>query len=383
MFPILIAGALLLAHTEEKTNCSASDTILLEYVNGEIKPMAESILRIQANSAKIFRSCSISIVLLDVQQQQNLPQITQDRIYEIESLLLLEGVNENIIETKSEIKSKIKMDKNKIGLVFRFQPLYSRALSSNSNPDCQRDTSIEQPFSLKLSLRYCDLKQAAILPTIQPSIITQQASNKSTNEVTTLQQFKFENPEALSVKVIWQNSLNERKQKYYLEKFQTDCNCWNSGNNDQFAIEKAGKIIYYSATIRDSGDYRIISKELLAKKTYGLVCPSFVGIKKAHIESVDGINIPVTVILGGKGIVVELAQEPENYTLIADFIALDGKKYVQQKILLTACYKETEKAPSFNENSTINSIKAADLPAQFGRIPVNFSNNLKSESYEN
>jgi len=382
MFHTLIAGALLLAHLEDKPVCSASDTILLEYTHDDKKPTTESIQRIQLDAAKIFRSCTISIIILDAQSQQDLSQITQDRIYEIENMLLLEGIDESIIETKREKRSKIKIGKNEIALVIQFQPIYSRALHSNVNPECQRDTSIEQPFSLKMSMRYCDLKQAVTLPNISASNISQLASNRLIKEISVLNQFKFENPDRLSIKLIYQNPIKEKKLNYFLEKFQVDCNCWSGISNVQFATVKTGKTILYHVNIIDSGDYRIISEQELIKKSYGLLCPSTIGIKKAHIESADGIIIPVDIMLGGKAILTELTQEKERYTLVADFIALDGKKYFKQKILLTDCYKQTEKSPLNRENQSINSIKMADIPSEFGLIPLSQINNYNSVSYE-
>jgi len=382
MFHILIAGTLLLANPEKKPSCSAIDTILLEYINDEKKPTSESILKIQIDAAKIFRSCNISIVILDAQTQQDLPQITKDRIYEVESMLLLEGIDESIVEIKREKRSKIKISKNNIALVIQFQPLYSRALVTNANPECQRDTSIEQPFGLKISMRYCDLKQVGTLPNITASNISQLASNRLIKEISVLKQFKFENPEALSIKVIYQNTANEKKLNYYLEKFQLDCNCWSSVSNVQFASVKTGKTIAYHASIQDSGDYRIVSEQELVKKSYGLLCPSTIGIKKAHIENVDGIIIPVDIMLGGKAILVELTQEKEKYTLVADFIALDGKNYAKQKILLTDCYKQTEKAPLNKENLSLNTFKMTDIPSEFGLIPISLIHNYNSVSYE-
>ena len=284
MFHILIAGALLLPNPQEKPICSASDTILLEYISGEKNLTPESIQRIQINGQQIFRSCNISVIILDDQPHKNLSQITQDRIYEIESILLLEGIDESIIETKREKSSKIKFDKNKIALVIQFQPIYSRTQNSNSNLECQRDTTIEQPFDLKMSMRYCDLKQASTVPYITNSNISQLASNRLTKEISIIKQFKFENPNGISTKLIYQKPSDQKKTNYFIEKFQTDCNCWSSLSVIQFATVKTGKNIEYQAMIENSGDYRFVSEQELEKKSYGLICPSTIGIKKAHID---------------------------------------------------------------------------------------------------
>lgn len=382
MFHILIAGVLLLPNPQEKPICSASDTILLEFNNGEKNLTSESIQRIQINGQQLFRSCNISVVILDDQPHKNLPQITQDRIYEIESILLLEGIDESIIETKREKSSKIKFDKNKIALVIQFQPIYSRTQNSNSNLECQRDTTIEQPFDLKMSMRYCDLKQASTVPYITNSNISQLTSNRLTKEISILKQFKFENPNGISTKLIYQKPSDQKKTNYFIEKFQTDCNCWSSLSVIQFATVKTGKNIEYQAMIENSGDYRFVSVQELEKKSYGLICPPTIGIKKAHIESAEGIIIPVNIILGGKALLAELALDKERYTLVADFIAVNGINYSQQKILLTECYQQTEKVRLSEENQSVKINKKAEIPSEFGLIPLPLINNSNSVSYE-
>ena len=231
-------------------------------------------------------------------------------------------------------------------------------------------------------MRYCDLKQASTVPYITNSNISQLASSRLTKEISIIKQFKFENPNGIATKLIYQKPSDQKKANYFIEKFQTDCNCWSSISVIQFATVKTGKNIEYQAMIENSGDYRFVSEQELEKKSYGLICPSTIGIKKAHIESAEGIIIPVNIILGGKAILAELTKEIERYTLVADFIAVNGINYSQQKILLTECYQQTEKVRLGEENHFIKINKKAEIPSEFGLIPLSLINNSNSVSYE-
>ena len=372
MFHLILAGITLVSGDPEPTR-AVYDTLHIAFEKNTDNILDQSRENIYLFNPEIIRALKIKIFIPDYTPHRELSLINQQRIKEIEDLLLEEGVNVELIEVNRisapNEQKKLKLEPDEFALLIRFYPIKYKNSSSVNNPECQRDTLIQMARGELIKMPICDYISNDSIPEITMQSVNRIISEIRNDEIDILSCMNFINSgnESQNVFIPYKGKFSTKE--LILEKYQEDIHCWMKINSVTIHNEKLNGLNYFSLWVKKSGNYRI-SKVPQKSKMELIFAPEKSGIIEAYVMRKDSLIYPAEIVLGGKAIVLSHERESSEYSILARFISERGEESEVITIPLTSCFDKKLSTKNLENNNQLRKYFHGLIPSQAGTIKL-------------
>ena len=372
MFHLILTGITLVSGDPEPTR-AVYDTLHIAFEKNTDNILDQSRENIYSVNPEIIRALKIKILIPDYSPHRELSLINQQRIKEIEDLLLEEGVDIELVEvnriSEPHEQKKLKLETDEFALLIRFYPIKYKNSSSVINPECQRDTLIQMVRGELIRMPFCDYISNDSIPEIQLLKKKSFLSEIRNDEIDVLRNLNFKNSgnENQNVLIPFKEKVSDKE--LILEKYQDDTKCWMKLNSNQISNEKLNGLNYFSLHINKSGNYRI-SKVPHKSKMELIFAPEKSGIVEAFVMRNDSLIYPAEIVLGGKALIVSHEKEIAGYSILARFISDRGEESEVITIPLTSCFDKTSSTKNLENNKQLRQYFHGLLPSQAGTFKL-------------
>jgi hypothetical protein len=378
MFHLILTGIALVSGDPEPTR-AVYDTLHIAFEKNTDNILDQSRENIYSVNPEIIRALKIKIFIPDYSPHRELSLINQQRIKEIEDLLLEEGVNVELIEVNRisapNEQKKLKLEPDEFALLIRFYPIkYMHSISIN-NPECQRDTLIQMARGELIRMPICDYISNDSIPKINIQSVNRIISEIRNDEIDVLSCVNFINSGNESLNVLIPSKGKISNKELILEKYQEDIHCWMKLNSVAINNEKLNGSNYFSFRVKKSGNYRI-SRVPHKSKMELIYAPEKSGIIEAFVMRNDSLLYPAEIVLGGKALVVPHERESSEYSILARFISERGEESEVIKFPLTSCLDKTSSTKHLENNNQLRKYFHGLLPPQAGTLKLIEKSNL-------
>jgi hypothetical protein len=381
MFHLILTGIALVSGDPEPTR-AVYDTLHIAFEKNTDNILDYSRESIYSVNPEIIRALKIKIYIPDYSSGRELSLINQQRIKEIEDLLLEEGVQIELIETnrigEQNEQRKLQLDPDQFAVVIRFYPIkYKNFSTANlvSNPECQRDTLIQMVRGELIRMPFCDYISNDSIPEIRLQTKRTFLSEIRNDEIDVLKNLNFKNygNENQNVLIPFKEKVSDKE--LILEKYQDDTQCWMKLNSNQITNEKLNGLNYFSLRIKKSGNYRIsrVAKKI---KNELILAPENSGIIEAFVMRNDSLMYPAEIVMGGKALIASHEGELSEYSILARFISERGEESEVINISMKECFNKTVSTKRWESNNQLRPFFHGQLPSNAGLINLIDKSNM-------
>ena len=372
MFHLILTGIALVSGDPEPTR-AVYDTLHIAFEKNTDNILDQSRENIYLFNPEIIRALKIKIFIPDYTPHRELSLINQQRIKEIEDLLLEEGVQVELIEVNRisapNEQKKLKLEPDEFALLIRFYPIKYKNSSSVNSPECQRDTLIQMARGELIKMPICDYISNDSIPEITMQSVNRIISEIRNDEIDVLSYMNFINSGNESQNVLIPYKGKVSNKELILEKYHEDIHCWMKLNSVAINSEKLNGLNYFSMWVKKSGNYRI-SRLPHKSKMELIFAPEKCGIIEAFVMRNDSLIYPAEIVLGGKALVVSHEKEISGYSILARFISDRGEESEVISIPLTSCFDKTISTKSLENNNQLRKNFHGLIPAQAGTFKL-------------
>ena len=372
MFHLILTGIALVSGEPEPTR-AVYDTLHIAFEKNTDNILDYSRESIYSENPEIIRALKIKIFIPDYSPHRELSLINQQRIKEIEDLLLEEGVDIELVEvnriSEPHEQKKLKLEPDEFALLVRFYPIKYKHATSINNPECQRDTLIQMVRGELIRMPICDYISNDSIPEITMQSVNPVISEIRNDEIDVLSCMNFNNSGNESQNVLIPFKGKFSTKELILEKYQEDIHCWMKLNSVTINNEKLNGLNYFSMWVKKSGNYRI-SKVPHKSKMELIFAPEKSGIVEAFVMRNDSLIYPAEIVLGGKALIVSHEKEIAGYSILARFISDRGEESEVITIPLTSCFDKTTSTKSLENNKQLRQYFHGLIPSQAGTLKL-------------
>lgn len=368
MFHLILTGIALVSGDPEPTR-AVYDTLHIAFEKNTDNILDYSRESIYSVNPEIIRALKIKIFIPDYSSGRELSLINQQRIKEIEDLLLEEGVNIELIEvdriSEPNEQKRLKLERDEFALLIRFYPIKYKNASSVINPECQRDTLIQMVRGELIRMPFCDYISNDSIPEIRLQTKRSFLSEIRNDEIDVLKNLNFKNygNETQNVLIPFKEKVSDKD--LILEKYQDDTQCWMKLNSNQITNEKLNGLNYFSMNIKKSGNYRIsrVPKKI---KNELILAPENSGIIEAFVMRNDSLIYPAEIVMGGKAMIASHEGDLSEYSILARFISERGEESEVINISMKECFNKTVSTKKWESNNQLRPFFHGQLPSNAG-----------------
>ena len=372
MFHLILTGIALVSGEPEPTR-AVYDTLHIAFEKNTDNILDQSRENIYLFNPEIIRALKIKIFIPDYSPHRELSLINQQRIKEIEDLLLEEGVQVELIEVNRisapNEQKKLKLEPDEFALLIRFYPIKYKNSSLVNSPECQRDTLIQMARGELIKMPICDYISNDSIPEITMQSVNRIISEIRNDEIDVLSYMNFINSGNESQNVLIPYKGKVSNKELILEKYHEDIHCWMKLNSVAINSEKLNGSNYFSMWVKKSGNYRI-SRLPHKSKMELIFAPEKCGLIEAFVMRNDSLIYPAEIVLGGKALVVSHEKEISGYSILARFISDRGEESEVISIPLTSCFDKTISTKSLENNNQLRKNFHGLIPAQAGTFKL-------------
>jgi hypothetical protein len=372
MFHLILTGIALVSGDPEPTR-AVYDTLHIAFEKNTDNILDHSRESIYSVNPEILRALTFKVYIPDYSSGRELSLINQQRIKEIEDLLLEEGAHFEFLETnrvgEQREQKKLKLDPDQFAIIVRYLPIKYKHSRSINNPECQRDTLIQMARGELLRMPFCDYISFDSIPEISLQTKKSFISEIRNDEIDVLKNLNFKNfgNENQNVLIPFKEKVSDKE--LILEKYQDDTQCWMKLNSNQISNEKLNGLNYFSLHIKKSGNYRI-SRVPKKSKMELILAPEKSAIIEAFVMRDDSLMYPVEIVMGGKAIVVSHEGDQTEYSILARFISERGVESEIVNIPMKACFNKTFSTKKWEGNNQLRPYFHGHLPSVAGSITL-------------
>lgn len=378
MFHLLLAGIALVSGDPQPTR-AVYDTLHIAFEKNTDDILDYSRESIYSVNPEIIRALKIKIFIPDYSSYREISLINQQRIKEIEDLLLEEGVNIELVEvnriSESNEQKRLKLEPDEFALLIRFYPIKYKNSSSVINPECQRDTLIQMVRGELIRMPFCDYISNDSIPEIRLQTKRSFLSEIRNDEIDVLKNLNFKNygNETQNVLIPFKEKVSDKD--LIIEKYQDDTQCWMKLNSNQITNEKLNGLNYFSLYIKRSGNYRIsrVPKKI---KNELILAPENSGIIEAFVMRNDSLIYPAEIVMGGKAMIASHEGELSEYSILARFISERGEESEVINISMKECFNKTVSTKKWESNNQLRPYFHGQLPSNAGLINLIDKSNM-------
>jgi hypothetical protein len=345
------------------------DTIPIHFEGESLKPTDNSLNDLYGLSKEVYRSQKITLLVTPFFSRQSQAQITEQRLRELNKLLVQEGAESTEIFNESLNEGQALKLQQKDRTIFCLLLIESAPYfkgsgafygSSRAYEPPDFDTLIYLSSNVPIRLSHKAYLAADTIPQVEQIVGNQFKHGLVHDEFKFLHDYKVQTHDLseFCFLVPTEEGMSEKQMVIY----QSDSSGLIWSKIPHKGIVAFGKAKAIAVPVIGSGIYRIGFIPPKQEKCYVIALPKEYGIIDASIMRKDNVEIPVNKVMGNSALAFKIINDPSDYTLNIKLLQADGRILIKDGIELNKCLQDKKSDNSLEKNASLRGIDGFKSP---------------------